>query len=186
MNKTLTRKIASVYRKSDKLIVKKKDEGVDGPYWIVSDTYSAFMLCEFDYQEFISKYNSYKSTENIPLDAEEYSLPGQNYDSPNFDRVIPDIKRDMDLLETNLKIDYRKVFRDEYGDNLVLLHEKYTDIIPDEWDYVTDETDDNVHLSPVVIKEGWKLKGLIMPVRPSDNSKPAEAIKAELTWTDDK
>lgn len=171
-------KIASVYRKSSNTLVKYKEEK---DYWIVSDTYSFFILTPEEYVEFISKYNSYKSTKNIPLQATAYSVQTQNDKVPNFDLVIPDISRRMTLEVTELHWKDSNILKAENG-KLVALDEKYIKLIPEsnvdwDWNYIADETTAKLFLSPIKVECGNLMKALIMPVRCGDAGSPKEAIE---------
>ena len=70
------KKLAQKLRTEDLLLIQKENSD----YW-VSNTYFAVKLNNYDFNDFMSKYNSYKSTESIRELPEENQVLNFNYGS---------------------------------------------------------------------------------------------------------
>ena len=164
------KKIAKIFRTSKALLIKR--EGED--FW-VSDTYLLLRLSGREANNFLSKYNGYRTTEDIPP-----LKPGQTYKKDSEkSRIIEEdpigvIISDYegkDLITASLSnFCYKYKNRDcrmyRFGRQVGLFADRYSFVI-DDIDSVTLACD-GVN-EPLVVKSEGKIVGLVMPVRQSDD-----------------
>lgn len=171
------KKLAQLFRKSNRMIIKRDKDC----FW-VTDTYALVKMDNMLTSDFIAKWNSYKSTDNIPF-LEEDNIYDISYTGSRFIKNKDPIGKvlkastDDDLIEVSLTdlskiIDGKPKRIFKYYDNLGLIDNKYLFII----DGLTPEKiKTKGKLSPLVLfDDNENTIGLIMPVRSK------EAIKEEL------
>ena len=94
-------KIAKILRTSNNIVVKKRNDYE----WIVSNTHIALFISNKDYEIFKEKWNSYKSTDNIPDVNEWTTVGGGKQKTPDFESVIPNIKKEIHLIAKLVSIE---------------------------------------------------------------------------------
>ena len=171
------KKLAQLFRKSNRMIIKRDKDC----FW-VTDTYALVRMNTMLASDFIAKWNSYKSTDNIPL-LEEDNIYDISYTGSSFIKnkdpigkvlkaATADDLKDITLTGLSKIIDGepKRIFKS--GESLGLIDNKYLFII----DGLTPEIiKTKGKLSPLVLfDKDENTIGLIMPVRSK------EAIKEEL------
>ncbi|MFW6030136.1 MAG: hypothetical protein ACOCRO_07780 [Halanaerobiales bacterium] len=171
------KKIAQVLRRSGDLIVKKRKDNE----WIVSDTHIALFISNKEYQRFKSKWNSYKSNTVLPDNIKEYTTVGGGRESsPDFEKIIPKIKKEIELKDTMFSYKEQRIFKSKEN-HIVLLDKDYIPLISDDWTAHTDSMDDEkIHFKPVVFKEDQDLKAIVMPQVARSYTTPKELVECEL------
>ena len=168
------KKLAQLFRKSNRMIIKRDKDC----FW-VTDTYALVRMDNMLASDFIAKWNSYKSTDNIPLleDGDIYDI---SYSGSRFIKkkdpigkvlkaaTVDDLK-DITLTGLSKIVDGepKRIFKS--GESLGLIDNKYLFIIDGK------SIKTKGKLSPLVLfDDNENTIGLIMPVRSK------EAIKEEL------
>jgi len=159
------KKLAKQFRKSNRMIIKRANDS----YW-VTDTYALVKLDNMEATDFISKWNNYKSTDNIPLlekgDIYDLSYSGSKF-IKNRDPIGKVLKASTadDLIEVSLT-DLSKIIDGnpkriyKYDDNLGLIDSKYLFIVAGK------SIKTKGRLSPLVLfDDNENIAGLLMPVR---------------------
>ncbi|MFW6311816.1 MAG: hypothetical protein ACOC1K_06230 [Nanoarchaeota archaeon] len=156
------KKIAQIMRKANQLLVEKIDRAI----WYVSNSYCIFVLYDKEYMLFKEKYNSYKSTINIPEGRTKYKIQnGEIYDdTPKWNLVIPEIEEKNELKNTKLKYNKSEIYKLKNKSNMVLLRQEYTQFLEESWNIYASKTNGEFYSSPVVVKDDEFIKMVIMPI----------------------
>ena len=161
-----TVKLARMFRKANRILIKK----VEGGLW-VCDTYILIKLNPREESDFINKWNSYKSTRDIPSmengsTFEISSVRNRIIEKDPIGNILANINMDQ-LLKINItELSHikdntpRRIFKCKAG--IGLYNNKYQFLI-DKMDI------DNIKvkglLNPLVLIKDEEVVGLIMPIR---------------------
>lgn len=162
----LAKRVAQEFRTSRTLAVEK----VENHVW-VSDTYIAVKFNFQEFKDFKEKYNSYKTTIDIPKFSKLLKIKGdkvKKLDEELMEAVIPEDNQ----LDYELKVTkevqapvgaegIRKLKNNELGD--VYIAREYEFLLENAMDGYELYTAGN--LSPVALVENSRISCLIMPVR---------------------
>ena len=153
------KEVASLARRSDSLIINPVDD-----VYHVSDTHFLVVMEEEGYQTFRSKYNSYKTTTDIPGDINECILI-RNKEVETTDTNTQVILQVDDHKPTRMteyiKIDDgRDLWIYEVGDEYGFIDRKYEIFIGENA-----EVKSSGPLNPLMVCHDGKIKAAIMPVR---------------------
>ena len=164
------KKIAQVIRDDDQYQLILDD--INDNQWIVSDGFCMFVLSNDEYQDFKKKWNSYKTTENIPSDIKEYHIntygtkTTTKENSPDWDNVIPDFEftESLNMFDTDIRIGDTVIYKAVNSNNMIRLDQKYTQFIEDYWDVFA--YPENTYKKTVQIdSKNGDMKMVIMPIR---------------------
>ena len=161
------KKLAKVLRKSRQLIIEKRDN-----YYYVSDTYMLVRLNKDIFEDFFSKYNSYKSTSNIPFKIEGTisATRGNEFTSSksSLDTVIETVKeadKYAEITEFTRDIGSEEVRIFKVGNEIGIFNKKY-ELLLDQGDGYKSKGIKN----PIFILSNNEVQAIIMPVRNRDKS----------------
>ena len=161
------KKLAKVLRKSRQLIIEKRDN-----YYYVSDTYMLVRLNKDIFEDFFSKYNSYKSTSNIPFKIEGTisATRGNEFTSSksSLDTVIETVKeadKYAEITEFTRDIGSEEVRIFKVGNEIGIFNKKY-ELLLDQGDGYKSKGIKN----PIFILCNNEVQAIIMPVRNRDKS----------------
>ena len=157
-------KIAGLARKSGKLIVEK----VDDHNFYVTDTYFVIKVNDIEFGEFFSKYNSYKSTVNIPFSFEgaiTLDPAGDKFiDAEINNKVILDgVKEAKETKITpfikNMDDREARIFSIKGGE-LGIINRKYEVFLDEEFEYKAPDK-----FGPLFVIDEGVTRVVIMPIR---------------------
>lgn len=164
----LAKQVAKKFRTSRNVVIEK----VGNHVW-VSDTYIAVKFSFPEFKDFKDKYNSYKTTVDIPKFSKVVKIEDaeiEKFDESLMDKVVPE--------DNNL--DYELTVTDEIyapvgaeGIRKLVHNDLGKIFIAREYEFLLENAVDNYklytagNLSPVVIVEHGTISSLIMPVRRS-------------------
>jgi len=160
------KKLAQKLRSEDLLLIQKENND----YW-VSNTYFAVKLNNYDFNDFMSKYNSYKSTESIRELPEKGQVLDFNYgsfeikDKTPVTNVINGLNNLKSAVLTNIIIKNDKTYSRLYQVNNEI------GFIENDYNWLLDiasykETLAEKLLSPLVFKNAaGEINMIIMPLR---------------------
>ena len=156
-------KIASLVRKSNNLIISP----LENAKYAVTDTYMMVIMDEEEFTDFFSKYNSFKSTANIPLNfVGVISKTGDKFESSDVNvlRIIDKVKAANEAVEITpfyLKRDKKKEARIyKVKDMLAIFLRKYESLL--ELGVVYKSAG---KIDPLYVCQDGEVKAIIMPVR---------------------
>lgn len=175
------KKLAQKLRTEDKLLI----ERVNNDYWI-SNTYFAVKLNNYDFEDFKSKYNSYKSTETIrELPEEGQTLDySNNYfnvtDETPISNVIGGLNKLKDTIFTDLIVKNEDTFLRVYqvNNDTGFIDNKYNWLLElvSYQKVFTEEL-----LRPVIFKNAaGEINLLIMPLRQENDVFKEELNKLNI------
>ena len=165
-------KIASLVRKSTNLII----EPLENAKYVVTDKYIMLLMNEKEFTNFFSKYNSFKSTANIPLHFNgAISKAKEEFESTDVNALkiinkVKDAEPDVELTPFYLKRDKKKEARIyKVKDALAIFLRKYESLLE-----LGDTYKAAGKIYPFFICQDDEVKAIIMPVRCVDD-KPLKA-----------
>ena len=160
-------KIASLVRKSTNLIISPLEDS----NYAVSDTYIMLIMNEEEFTEFFSKYNSFKSTANIPLNfVGAISKTGDKFESTDVNvlRIIDKVEaasEEVEITPFYLKRDKKKEARIyKVKDMLAIFLKKYEFLLE-----LGDTYRAAGKIDPLFVCQDGEVKAIIMPVRYVDD-----------------
>jgi hypothetical protein len=178
-------KLAQKLRTEDTLLIEK----TENYYWI-SNTYFAVRLNNYDFNNFISKYNSYKSTESfreLPETGQVLDYKLNDYEIKEktpVSNVINFLSNLKETIITNINI--------QSGSQLMRVYQVNNEIgyLDNNYNWLLEETDNKQVfaeglLKPVVFKnKNEEINLLIMPLRgQGGNSLEEELSKLNINYT---
>ena len=165
-------KIASLVRKSTNLIITP----LENAKYVVTDKYIMLLMNEKEFTNFFSKYNSFKSTANIPLHfTGAISKAEDEFESTDINALkiinkVKDAEPDVELTPFYLKRDNKKEARIyKVKDELGIFLRKYESLLE-----LGDTYKAAGKIYPFFICQDDEVKAIIMPVRCVDE-KPLKA-----------
>ncbi|RCW60964.1 hypothetical protein [Halanaerobium sp. ST460_2HS_T2] len=168
-------KIASLVRPSSNLIIVP----LDNAKYVISDTYIMLIMDEEEFTEFFSKYNSFKSTANIPLNfVGAISKTGDKFESTDVNvlRIIDKVEAAFEEVEITpfyLKRDKKKEARIyKVKDMLAIFLRKYDFLLE-----LGDTYKAAGKIEPLFVCQDGEVKAIIMPVRYVDDMSLKDKIK---------
>lgn len=168
-------KIASLVRPSSNLIIVP----LDNAKYVISDTYIMVIMDEEEFTEFFSKYNSFKSTANIPLNfVGAVSKTGDKFESSDVNvlRIIDKVEaasEEVEITPFYLKRDNKKEARIyKVKDMLAIFLRKYEFLLE-----LGDTYKAAGKIDPLCICQDGEVKAIIMPVRYVDDMLLKDKIK---------
>jgi hypothetical protein len=168
-------KIASLVRPSSNLIIVP----LENAKYVISDTYIMLIMDEEEFTEFFSKYNSFKSTVNIPLNfVGAISKTGDKFESTDVNvlRIIDKVEAATEEVEISpfyLKRDKKKEARIyKVKDMLAIFLRKYEFLLELGTQYKS-----SGKLDPLYICQDDEVQAIIMPVRYVDDKSLIDKIK---------
>ena len=160
-------KIASLVRKSTNLIIAP----LENAKYVISDTYIMVIMDEEEFTDFYSKYNSFKSTTNIPLNfVGAISKTGDKFESTDVNvlRIIDKVEaasEEVEITPFYLKRDKKKEARIyKVKDMLAIFLRKYESLLE-----LGDVYKSTGKIDPLYICQEDQVKAIIMPVRYVDD-----------------
>lgn len=168
-------KIASLVRPSSNLIIVP----LDNAKYVISDTYIMVIMDEEEFTEFFSKYNSFKSTANIPLNfVGAVSKTGDKFESSDVNvlRIIDKVEaasEEVEITPFYLKRGSKKEARIyKVKDMLAIFLRKYEFLLE-----LGDTYKAAGKIDPLYICQDGEVKAIIMPVRYVDDMLLKDKIK---------
>jgi hypothetical protein len=168
-------KIASLVRPSSNLIIAP----LENAKYVISDTYILLVMNEKEFTEFFSKYNSFKSTANIPLNfVGAISKTGDRFESTDVNvlRIIDKVEAASEEVEISpfyLKRDSKKEARIYKIKNMLAIFlRKYDFLLELGTQYKAAGK-----IDPLFICEDDEVQAIIMPVRYVDDMSLKDKIK---------
>ena len=168
-------KIASLVRPSSNLIIVP----LDNAKYVISDTYIMVIMDEEEFTEFFSKYNSFKSTANIPLNfVGAVSKTGDKFESSDVNvlRIIDKVEaasEEVEITPFYLKRDKKKEARIYKVKNMLAIFlRKYDFLLELGTQYKAAGK-----IDPLFICQDDEVKAIIMPVRYVDDMLLKDKIK---------
>jgi hypothetical protein len=168
-------KIASLVRPSSNLIIAP----LENAKYVISDTYILLVMNEKEFTEFFSKYNSFKSTANIPLNfVGAISKTGDRFESTDVNvlRIIDKVEAASEEVEISpfyLKRDSKKEARIYKIKNMLAIFlRKYDFLLELGTQYKAAGK-----IDPLFICEDDEVQAIIMPVRYVDVMSLKDKIK---------
>jgi len=168
-------KIASLVRKSTNLIIAP----LESSNYAVTDTYIMLIMNEEEFTEFFSKYNSFKSTANIPLNfVGAISKTGDKFESTDVNvlRIIDKVEaasEEVEITPFYLKRDKKKEARIYKVKNMLAIFlRKYDFLLELGTQYKAAGK-----IDPLFICQDDEVKAIIMPVRYVDDMLLKDKIK---------
>jgi len=168
-------KIASLVRPSSNLII----VSLDNAKYVISDTYIMVIMDEDEFTEFFSKYNSFKSTANIPLNfVGAISKTGDKFESTDVNvlRIIDKVEaasEEVEITPFYLKRDKKKEARIyKVKDMLAIFLRKYDFLLELGTQYNAAGK-----IDPLYICQEDQVKAIIMPVRYVDDKSLIDKAK---------
>jgi len=160
-------KIASLVRKSTNLIIAP----LENAKYVISDTYIMLIMDEIEFTDFISKYNSYKSTTTIPLNfVGANSKSGDEFESTDVNvlRIIDKVKdaeAEVEMTPFYLKRDRKKEARIYKVKNMLAIFlRKYEFLLE-----LGDTYKAAGKIDPLFVCQEDQPRAIIMPVRYVDD-----------------
>ena len=161
------KKLAKVLRKSRQLIIEKRDD-----CYYVSDTYMLVKLNNNEFEDFFSKYNSYKSTSNIPFEIESTVSVTRGNDfsksKSKLDTVIDTVKeadKHVEITEFTRDIGSEEVRIFKVNNEIGIFNKKYEFLLDQGEEYKSKGIK-----NPIFILKDHEVQAIIMPVRNRDKS----------------
>jgi hypothetical protein len=168
-------KIASLVRPSSNLIIAP----LENAKYVISDTYILLVMNEKEFTEFFSKYNSFKSTANIPLNfVGAISKTGDRFESTDVNvlRIIDKVEAASEEVEISpfyLKRDSKKEARIYKIKNMLAIFlRKYDFLLELGTQYKAAGK-----IDPLFICEDDEVQAIITPVRYVDDMSLKDKIK---------
>ncbi|GAB6099277.1 hypothetical protein JCM16358_11560 [Halanaerocella petrolearia] len=161
------KKLAQIVRPSRKLYIEKTDN-----HYFLTDTYILVKLTEAEFEEFFAKYNSYKSTANIPFDFSDNqgicSTDGNQFLEDNLDvsfilNQLEEVNYEVELTNFYKQVDDRLARIYKLGDQLSMINDKYQFLLD-----VGDVLKTEEKTRPLFVLKDEKFKAAIMPIRDTD------------------
>jgi hypothetical protein len=160
-------KIASLVRPSSNLIIAP----LESAKYAISNTYIMVIMDEDEFTDFFSKYNSFKSTANIPLNfVGAISKTGDKFESTDVNvlRIIDKVEsasEEVEITAFYLKRDKKKEARIfKVKDMLAIFLRKYEFLLELGTQYKAAGK-----IDPLYICQEDQVKAIIMPVRYVDD-----------------
>jgi len=160
-------KIASLVRSSSNLIIAP----LENAKYVISDTYIMVIMNEEEFTEFFSKYNSFKSTANIPLHfSGAISKFGDKFESTDVNvlRIIDKAEaasEEVEITPFYLKRDKKKEARIyKVKDMLAIFLRKHEFLLE-----LGDTYKAAGKIDPLFVCQSDEVKAIIMPVRYVDD-----------------
>lgn len=167
--------IASLVRKSTNLIISPLEDS----NYAVTDTYMMVIMDEEEFTEFFSKYNSFKSTANIPLNfVGAISKTGDKFESTDVNvlRIIDKVEaasEEVEITPFYLKRDSKKEAKIYKVKNMLAIFlRKYESLLE-----LGDVYKSAGKIDPLYICQEDQVKAIIMPVRYVDDMSLKDKIK---------
>jgi hypothetical protein len=160
-------KIASLVRPSSNLIIVP----LENAKYAISDTYIMIIMDEIEFNNFYSKYNSFKSTTNIPLNfVGAISKSGDKFESTNVNALriidkVKDAEGEVEITPLYLKRDEKKEARIYKVKNMLAIFLRKYEFLLD----LGDTYKAAGKIDPLFICHGEEVKAIIMPVRYVDD-----------------
>jgi hypothetical protein len=168
-------KIASLVRPSSNLIIAP----LENAKYVISDTYILLVMNEKEFTEFFSKYNSFKSTTNIPLNfVGAISKTGDRFEGTDVNvlRIIDKVEAASEEVEISpfyLKRDSKKEARIYKIKNMLAIFlRKYDFLLELGTQYKAAGK-----IDPLFICEDDEVQAIITPVRYVDDMSLKDKIK---------
>lgn len=168
------KKLAQVVRTSRKLFIEKTED-----FYQVTDTYILVKLNTEEFQEFFSKYNSYKTTANIPFELPNHqvfsSKRNEDFteDQLNFNVVLEQAESAEEVELTEFYKNDARLYK--LGDKLSMFNKKY-EFLLDKGDTLKAQA----KKKPLFILADDEVKAAIMPIRTTKDEPDLEAQIAHL------
>ena len=171
-------KIASLVRPSNNIIIAP----LENAKYVISDTYIIVIMDEIEFTDFYSKYNSFKSTANIPLNfVGAISKTGDKFESSDVNALriidkVKDAEAEVEITPFYLKRDQKKEARIyKVKDMLAIFLRKYDFLLK-----LGDTYKAAGKIDPLFVCQDDGVKAIIMPVRNLDNKPLKAKIKSLL------
>ena len=172
-------KIASLVRPSTNLIIAP----LENAKYVISDTYIMVIMDEIEFTDFYSKYNSFKSTTNIPLNfVGAISKSGDEFESTDVNvlRIIDKVKdaeAEVEITPFYLKRDRKKEARIYKVKNMLAIFlRKYEFLLE-----LGDTYKAAGKIDPLFVCQDNEVKAIIMPVRYVDDMSLKDKISKLIT-----